>query len=162
PAQLGPYVILKRIGQGGMGTVYRARHRELDKVVALKVLPADRVDEAAIARFRNEMKAAGQLGHPNIVAAHHAGRIGGTYYLAMDIVDGKDLAALVDELGPLPIADACELIRQAADGLQHACERGFAHRDVKPSNLMLARGGVVKVLDLGLARPLAEMPMIER
>ncbi|HSQ58331.1 MAG TPA: protein kinase, partial [Gemmata sp.] len=162
PSQLGPYEILKRIGRGGMGTVYRARHLDLDKVVALKVLPADRVDEAAVARFRNEMKAAGQLGHPNIVAAHDAGRIGGTYYLAMDIVDGEDLAALVDELGPLPIADACELIRQAADGLQHACERGFAHRDVKPSNLMLARGGVVKVLDLGLARPLAEMPALER
>ena len=130
--------------------------------MALKVLPADRVDEAAVARFRNEMKAAGQLGHPNIVAAHDAGRIGGTYYLAMDIVDGTDLAALLDELGPLPIADACELISQAADGLQHACERGFAHRDVKPSNLMLARGGVVKVLDLGLARPLADMPALER
>ena len=111
-----------RPGRDGGGL--SRRHRELDKVVALKVLPADRVDEAAIARF-NEMKAAGQLGHPNIIAAHDAGRIGGTYYLAMDIVDGKDLAALVDELGPLPIADACELIRQAADGLQHACERGL-------------------------------------
>src|SRR5262249_12580237 len=141
---------------------YRARHRELDKVVALKVLPADRVDEAAVARFRNEMRAAGRLGHPNIVAAHDAGRVGGTYYLAMDFVDGADLAALVERLGPLPVPDACELVRQAAVGLQHACECDLAHRDVKPSNLMLARGGVVKVLDLGLARSLADLPGADR
>jgi tRNA A-37 threonylcarbamoyl transferase component Bud32 len=162
PKNLGPYEILGRVGAGGMGTVYKARHRELDKVVALKVLPADRVDEAAVARFRNEMKAAGRLGHTNIVTAHDAGRVGGTYYLAMDFVDGSDLAALVYRLGPLPIPDACELVRQAAVGLQHACECGLAHRDVKPSNLMLARGGVVKVLDLGLARSLADVPAVDR
>jgi hypothetical protein len=162
PTHLGPYMILGRLGRGGMGTVYRARHRELDRVVALKVLPADRVDEADVARFRNEMKAAGRLGHPNIVTAHDAGRVGGTYYLAMDFVDGADLSALVGRFGPLPIADACELVRQAAVGLQHACECGLAHRDVKPSNLMLARGGVVKVLDLGLARSTAERPASER
>ena len=158
PSQLGPYQILDRLGEGGMGTVYRARHRDLDRVVALKVLPADRVDEAAVARFRNEMKAAGRLGHPNIVAAHDAGRVGGTYFLAMDFVDGADLSALVGRLGPLSVPDACELVRQAAVGLQHACECGLAHRDVKPSNLMLARGGVVKVLDLGLARFFREEP----
>jgi serine/threonine protein kinase len=162
PPQLGPYLILGRLGRGGMGVVYRARHRELDKVVALKVLSADRVDEAAVARFRNEMKAAGRLGHPNIVTALDAGRVGGSYYLAMDYVDGADLSALVERLGPLPVPDACELIRQAAVGLQHACECGLAHRDVKPSNLMLARGGVVKVLDLGLARPLSDLPAPER
>jgi hypothetical protein len=145
-----------------MGTVYRARHRELDKVVALKVLPAERVDEAVVARFRNEMKAAGRLAHTNIVAAHDAGRADGTYYLAMDFVDGADLSALAGRLGPLPVPDACELIRQAAVGLQHACECGLAHRDVKPSNLMLARGGVVKVLDLGLARSLADLPEPDR
>src|SRR5205823_830793 len=96
--------------------------------------------------------------HPTIVTAYDAGRVGGTYYLAMDFVDGADLSALVGRVGPLPVADACELVRQAAVGLQHACECGLAHRDVKPSNLMLARGGVVKVLDLGLARSLAALP----
>jgi hypothetical protein len=162
PSHLGPYEILGKLGRGGMGTVYRARHRELDKVVALKVLPANRVDEAVVARFRNEMKAAGRLSHPNIVTAHDAGRVGGTYYLAMDFVDGADLHAVVGRLGPLPLPDACELIRQAAVGLQHACECGLAHRDVKPSNLMLTRGGVVKVLDLGLARSLTDLPASER
>jgi hypothetical protein len=162
PSRLGPYEILGRLGEGGMGTVYRARHRELDRVVALKVLPADRVDEAAVARFRNEMKAAGRLDHPNIVAARDAGRVGNTYYLAMDLVDGADLSSVVGRLGPLPVADACELVRQAAVGLQHACECGLVHRDVKPSNLMLARGGVVRVLDLGLARSTADLPAGER
>lgn len=162
PSRLGPYEILGRLGEGGMGTVYRARHRELDRVVALKVLPADRVDEAAVARFRNEMKAAGRLDHPNIVAARDAGRVGSTYYLAMDFVDGADLSSLVHRLGPLPVSDACDLIRQAAVGLQHGCECGLTHRDVKPANLMLARGGVVKVLDLGLARSMADLPAEDR
>jgi hypothetical protein len=162
PTRLGPYEILGHLGEGGMGTVYRARHRELDRVVALKVLPADRVDEAAVARFRNEMRAAGRLVHPNIVTAHDAGRVGGTYFLAMDFIDGADLSALVRRLGPLPVADACELIRQAAVGLQHAGECGLTHRDVKPSNLMLARGGVIKVLDLGLARSMSDVPVSER
>jgi hypothetical protein len=152
PSHIGPYEILGQIGRGGMGAVYKARHRELDRVVALKVLPADRVGEASVARFRTEMRAAGQLNHTNIVAATDAGRVGDIHFLVTEFVDGLDLSRLVSRRGPLPVPDACEIVRQAATGLRHTHERGLIHRDVKPSNLMLARGGVVKVLDLGLAR----------
>jgi hypothetical protein len=159
---LGQYQLLARLGEGGMGAVYKARHLQLGKVVALKVLPAGLMNELSVARFHNEMKAVGRLDHPNIVAAHDAGQVGGTHFLVMEFVDGLDLSRLVRRHGRLPLADACELIRQAALGLQHAHERGLVHRDVKPSNLMLTRGGVVKVLDLGLARSLAEGPPAER
>jgi|GEM_PF-2084865 len=153
----GQYELLSLLGQGGMGAVYQARHRKLGKVVALKVLPGERLqDRHAVARFEREMRAVGQLDHPNIVAAHDAGEINGTHYLVMELVDGVDLATLVRQTGPLPVAEACELIRQAAQGLQHASEHGQVHRDIKPSNLMLTRprrgaDPTVKILDLGLA-----------
>ncbi len=165
------YQLLARLGQGGMGTVYKALHRKLEKVVALKVLPADRMKDAhAVARFEQEMRAVGRLQHPNIVGAHDAGEHEGTHFLVMEYVDGVDLSELVHQLGPLPVADACELIRQAAIGLQHAHEHSLVHRDIKPSNLMLSQcspvspspdmaglgdprlHSVLKILDLGLAR----------
>jgi hypothetical protein len=150
--RLGQYEIIGRLGKGGMGAVYKARHVELGKVVALKVLPTGQMSEVSVARFRHEVRAIGRLEHPNIVAAYDAGQHRGVHYLVMALVDGIDLARLVERRGPLPVADACEVARQAAVGLQHASERGLVHRDVKPSNLMLARDGVVKVLDLGLSR----------
>ncbi|HVK13678.1 MAG TPA: protein kinase, partial [Gemmataceae bacterium] len=150
--RLGRYQILDRLAVGGMGVVYRARHVDLDKVVALKVLPAGDIGELNVARFRNEMRAIGGLHHPNIVAAHDAGDAGGVHYLAMDFVDGVDLARLTRRHERLPAAEACEAVRQAALGLQHAFERGLVHRDLKPSNLILSRAGTVQVLDLGLAR----------
>jgi serine/threonine protein kinase len=153
---LGRYEILGRLGEGGMGTVYKARHTELGKVVALKVLPAGRMDEVRVARFKNEIRAIGRLDHPNIVAAHDAGEFRGVHFLAMDFVEGMDLARVVERHGRLPVADGCEVVRQAALGLQHAFERGLVHRDIKPSNLMLAHGGRVQVLDLGLARSFAD------
>jgi serine/threonine protein kinase len=151
--QLGEYRLLQKLGEGGMGVVYRALHVELERVVALKVVRSDRVgDTQAVERFRREIKAAGKLEHPNIVLAHDARQIDGTQLLVMEFIEGLDLAQLLDRTGPLPIADACEAIRQAALGLEHAHEHQLIHRDVKPSNLMLARNGAVKILDLGLAR----------
>jgi formylglycine-generating enzyme required for sulfatase activity/serine/threonine protein kinase len=149
---LGEYQLLEKLGEGGMGTVYKALHTKLDRVVALKLLPHDRVDDARrLARFDREMKAVGRLNHPNIVQAYDAREIEGTTVLVMEYVDGLDLSELVRLHGPLPIADACEVIRRAALGLQYAHEQGLVHRDVKPSNLMLTSEGRVKILDLGLA-----------
>ena len=150
------YKLLAKLGQGGMGTVYKALHTQLEKIVALKVLPVDRIqDQDAIERFHREMKAVGKLTHPNIVAAHDAGEFEGTHFLVMELVDGIDLSSLLRRAGPLDVADACELIRQAAVGLAHAHGQGMVHRDIKPSNLMLSRVAEgtpqVKILDMGLA-----------
>ncbi len=150
--RLGQYEVLGRLGKGGMGAVFKARHTELGKVVALKVLPVEMRDEASVARFKNEARAIGRLDHPNIVVAHDAGESRGVHFLAMDFVDGTDLARLVERRGRLPVPEACEAARQAALGLQHAHERGLVHRDVKPSNVMLDRAGRARLLDLGLAR----------
>ena len=151
--QLGDYRLVEKLGAGGMGVVYKAVHAELDRVVALKVLSAGLVDdEEVIARFKREIKAVGQLDHPHIVRALDARRIGETHFLVMEFIDGTDWEQLVRRLGPLRVADVCELGRQAALGLQHAHEHGLIHRDIKPSNLMLTRQGQAKILDLGLAR----------
>jgi len=150
---LGEYELVEKLGAGGMGTVYKAWHTELERMVALKVLSEDQMqDQRAVARFRREMKAVGRFDHPNIVRAHDAREIDGTYFLVMEYVDGMDLAELVARVGPLPVADACHLVRQAALGLQCAAEHGMVHRDIKPSNLILAADGQLKILDLGLAR----------
>ncbi|QDU30659.1 Serine/threonine-protein kinase PknB [Anatilimnocola aggregata] len=146
------YEILEKIGEGGMGAVYKARHSRLKKIVALKILPRDRVIGAdSIARFEREMEAVGKLEHPHLVRAMDAGEADGMHFLVMEFVAGSDLSQLVKAQGPLAIADACELIRQSAAGLQHVHEQGLVHRDIKPSNLMLSPSGNVKILDLGLA-----------
>jgi len=151
-AQLGEYRVLQRLGRGGMGLVYKALHTELDRVVALKVLLKERTgDEEAVRRFQREMKAVARLDHPNIVRAHDAREIAGRRVLVMEYVEGLNLAELVGRLGRLPVADACELVRQTAVGLEYAHHHGLVHRDVKPSNLILNREGKVKILDLGLA-----------
>jgi serine/threonine protein kinase len=159
--RLGPYEILERLGEGGMGTVYKARHVHLGKLVALKVLPPERVGHAdARARFLLEMKAVGRLNHRNIVLAHDAG-VEDVPYLAMELLEGVDLHRLIKEHGPLSVADACACIRQAALGLQHAHEHHLVHRDLKPSNLLLTPAGVVKILDLGLARLRSEREEVD-
>lgn len=152
--QFGQYRVLERIGQGGMGTVYRAVHRRLDKPVALKVLPTAEARSAEMAaRFEREMLAIGRLEHPNLVRAYDAGESadGRFLFLAMELVEGEDLGKWVKRRGPLPVAEACEIVRQAAVGLDYIHRQGLVHRDIKPSNLMLRSDGTVKVLDLGLA-----------
>ncbi len=153
PKQLGQYQLLKKIGAGGMGEVYKARHCVLGKVFALKTLPLKEMKDARdFERFMQEILAGGKLIHHNIIQATDAGVADGVPYLVMEFVEGTDLHKLVKRQGPLPVPEACELIRQAAQGLQHAHKCQLVHRDVKPSNLLLSRDGQVKLLDMGLAR----------
>src|SRR5262245_32061673 len=152
------YRVLGLVGQGGMGAVYRAEHRHMDRLVALKVINPGLIrNPASVQRFQQEVRAAARLHHPNIVTAHDADEADGLHFLVMEHVEGRSLADLVSERGPLPVAEACECARQAALGLQHAHEQGMVHRDVKPHNLMLTPDGTVKILDFGLAR-LARTP----
>jgi tRNA A-37 threonylcarbamoyl transferase component Bud32 len=147
------YRVLGLLGQGGMGAVYRAEHRRMERPVALKVInPRLMRHPATVERFHQEVRAAARLIHPHIVTAHDADQAGGLHFLVMEYVEGQSLADVVGQRGPLPVGLACDYVRQAALGLQHAHERGMVHRDVKPANLMLAPGGVVKILDFGLAR----------
>jgi DNA-binding NtrC family response regulator len=153
PLVLGQYVLLDVLGQGGMGEVFKARQRRLKRVVALKVIRGECFrSPGAVQRFRREIEAAARLAHPNIVRIYDADEHNGLHFLAMEYVEGTDLDRLLKRHGPLPVPQACAYVRQAATGLQHAHECGLVHRDVKPSNLLLAAGGVIKLLDLGLAR----------
>jgi len=151
---LGNYEILDRLGSGGMGTVYRARHRRMKRLVAVKILPVGPADKphAAVLRFQREVEVVAQLSHPNIVTAHDADEAEVGYYLVMELIDGPDLAREVKTHGPLPVRRAVAVLLQAARGLEYAHGRGVVHRDVKPGNLLWDRAGTVKVTDLGLAR----------
>ena len=153
PNQIGDYSIEELIGSGGMGQVFLAEHVRMQRTVAIKMLPVDRMgDEKAVDRFYDEVRAASRLMHPNIVTAFDAGESEGIHYLAMEYVDGETLTRSVSRNGPMPVGEAAAVIRQAALGLLHAHRAGIVHRDVKPGNLMRASDGTVKVLDLGLAR----------
>jgi tRNA A-37 threonylcarbamoyl transferase component Bud32 len=150
---LGSYVLLQRLGAGGMGAVFKARNWKLGRVVAIKVIRKERLDKPdVVRRFHREIRAAAQLDHPNIVRALDADEVDGTHLLIMEYAPGADLGKLVKKHGPLPAEKACDYCRQAALGLQHAHQHGLVHRDVKPRNLLLTTGSVVKVLDMGLAR----------
>jgi len=150
---IGSYQLVDLLGEGGMGRVFKAKHLRLGRDVALKVIRKEKLSNpVAVGRFRQEIHAAAQLSHPNVVMAFDAEEIdGGGLCLSMEYVEGTDLTKWVRANGPMPIPQACDAIRQAAIGLQHAFERGLVHRDVKPSNLLLTPRGQVKVLDLGLA-----------
>jgi serine/threonine protein kinase len=157
------YQVLGVLGRGGMATVYKARQLRLKRFVAIKVMDGRVADDGEIvARFRQEQALATRLRHPNVIAVDEAGCAGGCPYLVMEFVEGDNLEGLVERNGPLPVAEACDVIRQAALGLQHLHELGLVHRDIKPSNLMLTPSGRVKVLDLGLARDLYEPGAGER
>jgi CheY-like chemotaxis protein len=176
---IGDYEVLSELGRGGMGVVHKARHRRMNRLVALKVI--DRIhltNPRAVQRFYQEIEAAAKLNHPNVVMAYDAGQFQDTHYFAMEYVEGIDLSRLTKDSGPLPCAHACDYIRQASLGLQHAYERGLVHRDIKPSNLLVTwvadrkdeenvagfrvarfqsrftpnRRAVIKILDMGPAR----------
>jgi serine/threonine protein kinase len=157
------YKVLGVLGRGGMAIVYKARQLCSKRLVAVKVIDRSLAGYGEIvARFRQEQALGARLRHPNLIAVYQAGRAAGCPYLVLELVEGDNLEGLVGRYGRLPVAEACEVIRQAALGLQHLHEHGLVHRDVKPSNLMLTPAGEVKVLDLGLARDLHELGEGER
>lgn len=150
---LGKYKLLDHLGTGGMSSVYLAEHVLMQRRVAVKVLPKNRVqDSSYLARFHREARAAAALDHRNIVRAYDVDNDGDIHYLVMEHIEGRDLQITVKQDGPLDFAKAADYIRQAAEGLTHAHHAGLIHRDVKPANLLVDPKGVVKVLDLGLAR----------
>jgi serine/threonine protein kinase len=150
---VGPYMVLSKCGQGGMGVVFKARHRPTGQVVALKILPPSFARDATLVqRFQREVAAAARLDHPNIIRIVDASQDRGVPFLAMDFIEGRDLRSIVNSTGPLPIDQAVACAIQAARGLEAAHEKGIVHRDIKPANLMLDTSGVVRILDLGLAR----------
>jgi serine/threonine protein kinase len=145
---------MDRLGSGGVSQVFKAWHTKRNCVVALKVIRPEMLSNPeAVGRFQREMRALAQSSHPNIVKAFDINLVGNTHYFAMEYVEGNAVDKIVKLSGPLPVERACDYIRQAALGLQHAHERGLVHRDIKPGNLLLnVAGTVVKILDLGLAR----------
>jgi len=150
---LGNYVLLERIGRGGMGQVFKAKHKKMDRIVALKVLsPTAMKSPGAVKRFLREAKAAAKLAHANIVTAHDADEDKGMHYLVTEYVDGENLSAIVRQHGALSLGRAVDYIVQAARGLEYAHSNGVIHRDIKPSNLLLDKQGTVKILDMGIAR----------
>ncbi len=149
----GRYRILKLVGRGGMGQVFLAEQVTFRKRVALKILtPQLSRDSVALARFLREARAVAAVNHPNIVQANDIGEYDGIHFLVMEWVDGMSLAQLVQSSGPLPLNQACEYARQTALGLAHAHAVGLVHRDIKPQNILVNREGVIKILDLGLAK----------
>ena len=158
---VGQYVIIDKLGEGGMGKVYKAKQLSLNRVVALKIVRNSLLrSDTALRRFQREVRAAAKLRHPNIVHVFDADHVGDRHFLCMEYIEGIDLAKLVKSRGALPIPTACSYVRQAAQGLQHAHDHGMVHRDVKPGNLLVAADAkgqysarnVVKILDMGLAR----------
>ena len=151
--RIGNYDVLDKLGAGGMGTVLKARHRRMKRVVALKLLlPKFCENESFVKRFQREVETIAKLGHPNIVMAYDADECDSGHFLVMEFVDGRDLSSIVEKFGPMKAAEAVDCILQAARGLAYAHSLNVIHRDIKPANLLRDKNGTVKVTDLGLAR----------
>jgi serine/threonine protein kinase len=148
---LGPYRIVNAIGQGGMGHVFKAEHKLLGRIEAIKVLPKSKSTPEAVAAFQREIRAQAQLDHPNLVRVSYADYEGDTYFFVTEYVPGTDLRKLVRRNGPLEYPIAATIVSQAAEGLHYAHRRGLVHRDVKPGNLLVTPDGRTKITDLGLA-----------
>ncbi len=150
---IGNYDMIEKVAEGGMGAVYRARHRQTGQVVAIKIMPAHMAANAVLLkRFEQEFRAASRLDHPNIVRALDYGDTGTTPYLVMEFVDGESIGQKIERDGRMPEVDAIRLIAQVAQGLHRAHKQGLIHRDVKPDNVMITRDGQAKLLDLGLVK----------
>ncbi len=159
---MGSYIVLEKIGAGGMGQVFKARHIRMKREVAIKILAPQFVkDKSTLQRFHREVEAAARLTHQNIVTAFDANEERGTHYLVMEYVRGKDLSNIVSKSAPLPVSEAVNYIWQAAQGLAYAHRQGVVHRDIKPANLLLDENGTIKILDMGLARFVEESNDVE-
>src|SRR5688572_25275851 len=145
------YHFLEKLGEGGMGLVYKARDETLGRVVAIKVLPGERLDPSSRSRFFLEARTASALNHPNIITIHEIASCEGTEMIVMEYVEGHTLGALLRS-GPLPLSDVFEYAVQIADALAKAHAAGIIHRDIKPGNVMVTGDGLVKVVDFGLAK----------
>lgn len=151
--RLGNYRLKRKLGRGGMSTVYLAEHALMKREAAIKVLPRKRVEDSSyLARFHREAQAAAALDHPNIVRIYDVAADGNTHFIAMEFIDGQDLQTRVAADGRLDCDLAADYIAQSAVGLQHAHDIGLIHRDIKPANLLANEKGIIKILDMGLAK----------
>src|SRR5262245_12692161 len=150
---IGKYKVLERLGSGGMGQVFLCEHKLMRRRVAVKVLPTAKAeDPSSLERFYREARAVAALDHPNLVRAYDIDRDDNLHFLVIEYVDGANLQEIVKKTGPMDVLRACHYVSQSAVGLQHACDQGLVHRDIKPGNILVDRGGAVKILDMGLAR----------
>jgi serine/threonine protein kinase len=150
---LGNYALLEKLGQGGMGAVFKAQHRRMERLVAIKVLPSEATKSSeGLRRFHREVRAAAKLIHPHIVTAFDADEADDMHFLVMEYVEGRDLGSVLKANAPLGVDVVVGYVLQAARGLAYAHSKGIYHRDIKPANLLLDHTGTVKILDMGLAR----------